>query len=190
MLGFSNKKKIGMLDEWLAEVEKELSVLNGEKSDIEKERGKQDILFSALNKIVEYRNYDMIDVISVQKSIEDKRKRIVEINESNDILLNLKKQRDKKVEELDGVKKQIITYIKEIASKETKYDSLLNQKKENDEKLSRKTQEDRAIYDFLELDFAKFTKKEFIVYDEKSEKSYLENLNKRKSNLERESGRG
>ena len=186
VLGFSNKKKIEALEEELSQIKEKIQVLNAQNEMIKKDKRTQDNLLRTCDMMMEYSSHETIDVLSVERIISEKKERISQINRGNDILSDLEKQKIKKEEELKKSEKKCFDCYKQNGKLDIELEQLVGKQNENEEKLKKENEEDRKIYDFLERDFTNYLEKKSIalIYNEKYEKEYNNNLLKRKSNFQ------
>ena len=186
VLGFSNKKKIEALEEELSQIKEKIQGLNAQNEMIKKDKRTQDNLLRACDMLIEYSSHETIDVLSVERIISEKKERIFQINRSNDILSDLEKQKIKKEEELKKSEKKRFDCYKQDGKLDKELEQLVSKQNENEEKLKKENEEDRKIYDFLERDFTNYLEKKSIalIYNEKYEKEYNNNLLKRRSNFQ------
>lgn len=183
VLGFSNKKKIEALKEELSQIREQIQVLNSQNESIKKEQSNLENLLKSSYMLMEYSSYEMIDVVSVEQTIAEKKERIFQISQSNDILQSLENQKAEKKDELQSSEKEIKDLYEQQGKLKRDLKQLVDQQNENEEKLKKESEEDRSIYDFLEKDFINYLEKKAVelIYDEKNEKAYHNNLIKRKS---------
>ena len=113
----------------------------------------------ASDMLMEYSSHEMIDVLSVERIISEKKDRIFRINRSNDILSDLENQKIKKEEELKKSEKKREDWHKQQGKLDHELEQLVIKQNENEEKLKKENEEDRTIYDFLERDFANYLEK-------------------------------
>ena len=186
VLGFSNKKKIEALEEELSQIKEKIQGLNAQNEMIKKDKRTQDNLLRACDMLMEYSSHETIDALSVERIISEKKERIFQINRSNDILSDLEKQKIKKEEELKKSEKKNEDWYKQQGKLDNELEQLVSKQNENEEKLKKENEEDRKIYDFLERDFTNYLEKKSIalIYNEKYEKEYNNNLLKRRSNFQ------
>ena len=186
VLGFSNKKKIEALEEELSQIKEKIQGFNDQNEMIKKRKKTQDNLLRASDMLMEYLSHETIDVLSVERIISEKKERISQINRSNDILADLENQKIKKEEELKKSEKKREDWYKQQGKLDHELEQLVRKQNENDEKLNKENEEDRKIYDFLERDFTNYLEKKSIalIYNEKYEKEYNNNLVKRRSNFQ------
>lgn len=186
VLGFSNKKKMEALEHELSQIKEQIRDLDAQNVAIKKEKRNQDHLLRASDMLMEYSSHETIDVLSVERIIFEKKERILQINRSNDILLDLENQKLKKEEELKNSEKKRDDWNKQQGKLELELDQLVEKQKENEEKLRKESKEDQKIYDFLERDFANYLERKSLplVYNEKYEKAYTNDLLKRNAGFQ------
>ena len=169
VLGFSNKKKIEALNQELSVIKEKIYALDMQSKEIEKEKSNQDKLLRTSDILMEYSSHETIDVLTVERVISEKKERVLQINKSNDILLDLEKQKNKKEEELKHVKNKIDICNRQQGKLENELEGIELRQMENEEKLKKATEEDKSIYDFLELDYSNYLEKKSVAltYNEK-----------------------
>ena len=168
------------------QIKEKIQGLNAQNEMIKKDKRTQDNLLRACDMLIEYSSHETIDVLSVERIISEKKERIFQINRSNDILSDLEKQKIKKEEELKKSEKKRFDCYKQDGKLDKELEQLVSKQNENEEKLKKENEEGRKIYDFLERDFTNYLEKKSIalIYNEKYEKEYNNNLLKRRSNFQ------
>lgn len=187
VLGFSNKKKIEALKEELSQIRHQIQELNSQNKSIKKEYSNlEDLIWKSSYMLNVYSNYETIDVLSVEQIISEKKERILQISQSNDTLQGLENQKTEKEKELQVSVRKRDDWRDKRSKIESKQERLADQQNENEEKLKKESEEDRSIYDFLEKDFANYleTRAIALIYNEKNEKAYHNDLGKRKSDFQ------
>lgn len=185
VLGFSNKEKIEAIGEELAQITEELRLLHQQRSEIRAKQTDTEQPIFALRTLMAHESHEMIDVTATESVIEEKERRIREINQSNSILPTLEKQKREKEIELQKLSKKISEASNRCAVLNSDLKKEKKNQEENEEILKQETERDRESYAFLEIDYANYTEKlgTPVVYSEKNKNTYRNDLHKRSSNL-------
>lgn len=178
VLGFSNKKKLEILMKHSRDAENELCTLEEYKDKISKKLADIETHINVLEHIIQYDDYNMIDVGNIRQSINDYEDRIKELQKSNSTLQTLREQ-------LGNLEKKAMTTrekVKKLNQRQGSADGGLknyeSMKVQNQEKICNETQIAKSMYPFISQKFSVFVGNIELTLDnaEQLEKKYSREL--------------
>lgn len=145
ILGWTNIEKIKALEENIIEIKSDILSVEAQKTKVENEQTKNNTVKTAVGKIIELRDYSIINWQAEVRKIFDLEKEQQELLDKNDLLNRLKKNLEevevslaelktnesKKSEEIGGFKKTLENYNYQLSTAKTLIDLVDEKKKKH-----------------------------------------------------------